>query len=258
MDKLKHLIYQQNDFFIVLESAFGMALSGLFLYWALRTLLPPSKVKDEPYFGVTIIGTAVSLVAVLLVFTLMQAMTSVAHTHKNVISELESLYKLKSACMLVSTKDCQTISESMGRYVQSILATDWPKPPDHETEADFERLVISVSGIIKKMPDNSLERQTLFLAMDTTIRTRGERMLNIGKEIPAAFYCAVMVLIVLLVFFFYFLTPKTPFSQVVLAVLLSLLGTVLGLVIVYDHPYEGDSGITKHEFISALKELESR
>ena len=138
------------------------------------------------------------------------------------------------------------------------MASDWPKPPDHETEADFERLVVSVSGIIKRMPNDSLERQNLFLAMDAMIRTRGERMLNVGKEIPSAFFCAAGVLNSLLVFFFYFLAPKTQFSQVALLVLMAFLGTLMGLVIVYDHPYEGDSGITQHEFVSALKGLEAR
>jgi hypothetical protein len=251
------MIYEQSDFTIVLESMLALAVFGLLLYWVFRAIFTPFKIKDDPYFGVTIIGTAVSLVAILLIFTLMQAMGSVAHTHKNVVAEIESLYKLKSACLLVSSKDCATIRNAMDGYVRAIFSSDWPKPPDVETEADFERLVVAVSSVMKKMPADALERQNLFLAIDSMIRTRGERMLNEGKEIPKAFYGATGVLICLLVFFYYFLSPKTLFSQVALVVLLSLLGTLLGLVIVYDHPYEGDSGVTQHEFVPALKGLET-
>jgi hypothetical protein len=91
--------------------------------------------------------------------------------------------------------------------------------------------------------------------MDSMIKARHERMLNTGKEIPKAFFGATFCLLTSFVIFFYFLAPQNGFSQLVLAFLLSFIGTLLGLVIVYDHPYDGDSGITQAEFLPTLQAL---
>jgi hypothetical protein len=248
-------IYQHDDFTIILICTSSLVLSGLMLYWLCRLIFSPFKIKEDPYYGVTIIGTALSLTALLLIFTLMQAMGIVNQTHKMVVTEVESLYKVKSVCLLVSTDDCTAITNTLDHYVRSILASDWPKPPDHDTQVAYEGVVVCLRDIIRKNPSDSVERQNLLVALDTMIKARHERMLNTGKEIPKAFFGATFCLLTSFVLFFYFLAPKNGFSQLALALLLSFNGTLLGLVIVYDHPYEGDSGVTQAEFRPTLEAL---
>lgn len=229
--------------------------AGHLLYWLCGRCFSRFKIKEDAYYGVTIIGTALSVTALLLIFTLMQAMGIVNQTHKMVVTEVESLYKVKSSCLLASATECVAITSALDRYVRSILASDWPKPPDNDTQGSFEGVAVCLRDIIRKHPSDTVERQNLLLALDAMIKARHERMLNTGKEIPRAFYGATLCLLTSFVLFFYFLAPKNRFSQLSLALLLSFVGTLLGLVIVYDHPYEGDSGITQAEFRSTLEAL---
>jgi hypothetical protein len=251
-------IYQRDDFTIILICTSSLVLSGLLLYWLCGLIFSRFKIKEDPYYGVTIIGTALSLTALLLIFTLMQAMGIVNQTHKMVVTEVESLYKVKSACLLVSANECAAITNALDHYVRAILSSDWPKPPDHDTQGSFEGVVVCLRDMIRKNPSDSVERQNLLVALDTMIKARHERMLNTGKEIPKAFFGATFCLLTSFVLFFYFLAPKNRFSQLALALLLSFNGTLLGLVIVYDHPYEGDSGITQAEFQPTLEALLKR
>lgn len=225
------------------------------LHWLCGLIFSRFNIKEDPYYGVTIIGTALSLTALLLIFTLMQAMGIVNQTHKMVVMEVESIFKVKSACLMVSTNECAAITNAIDHYVRAILSSDWPKPPDHDTQESYEGVVICLRDIIRKNPSDSMERQNLLVALDTMIKARHERMLNTGKEIPKAFFGATFCLLITFVVFFYFLAPKNRFSQLALALLLSFNGTLLGLVIVYDHPYEGDSGITQAEFRPTLEFL---
>lgn len=225
------------------------------LHWLCGLIFSRFNIKEDPYYGVTIIGTALSLTALLLIFTLMQAMGIVNQTHKMVVMEVESLFKVKSACLMVSTNECAAITNAIDHYVRAILSSDWPKPPDHDTQESYEGVVICLRDIIRKNPSDSMERQNLLVALDTMIKARHERMLNTGKEIPKVFFGATFCLLITFVVFFYFLAPKNRFSQLALALLLSFNGTLLGLVIVYDHPYEGDSGITQAEFRPTLEFL---
>lgn len=255
MSAVTDIIYRQSDFTIILITMFSLVASGLLLYGLCCLCFSRFKIKEDPYYGVTIIGTALSLTALLLIFTLMQAMGIVNQTHKMVVTEVESLYKVKSSCLLVSSSDCTAITNALDHYVRSILSSDWPKPPDHDTQVSFEGVVVCLRDIIRKHPFDTVERQNLLVALDAMIKARHERMLNTGKEIPRAFFGATFCLLASFVLFFYFLAPKNGFSQLSLALLLSFIGTLLGLVIVYDHPYEGDSGITQAEFYSTLQAL---
>ena len=255
MNSVTQLVYGQSDFTIILISTLGLVISGLSFYVLCSVIFARFKIKEDPYYGVTIIGTALSLTALLLIFTLMQAMGIVNQTHKMVVTEVESLYKVKSNCLLVSTSDCGAITDALDHYVHAILSSDWPKPPDHDTQGSFEGLVVCLRNVIRKHPSDTVERQNLLLTLDTMIKARHERMLNTGKEIPNVFYGATFCLLISFVLFFYFLAPKNGFSRIALGLLLSFIGTLLGLVIVYDHPYEGDSGITQAEFHSTLQTL---
>ena len=248
-------LYRQSDFTIILISMFSLVAVGHLLYGFCRLCFSRFRVKEEPYYGVTIIGTALSLTALLLIFTLMQAMGIVTQTHKMVVTEVESLYKVKSSCLLVSSEDCKTITNALDHYVRSILSSDWPKPPDHDTQGSYESLVVCLRDLIRKHASDTVVRQNLLVTMDSMIKARHERMLNTGKEIPKAFFGATFCLLTSFVIFFYFLAPQNGFSQLVLAFLLSFIGTLLGLVIVYDHPYDGDSGITQAEFLPTLQAL---
>lgn len=255
MQALTQFIYQQGDFTIILICTSSLVLFGLMLHWLCGLIFSRFNIKEDPYYGVTIIGTALSLTALLLIFTLMQAMGIVNQTHKMVVMEVESLFKVKSACLMVSTNECAAITNAIDHYVRAIRSSDWPKPLDHDTQESYEGVVVCLRDIIRKNPSDSMERQNLLVALDTMIKARHERMLNTGKEIPKVFFGATFCLLITFVVFFYFLAPKNRFSQLALALLLSFNGTLLGLVIVYDHPYEGDSGITQAEFRPTLEFL---
>jgi hypothetical protein len=95
---------------------------GLGLYNLLKIIFYGRKLWEDSYFGVTIVGTVLSLNAVLLTFTLIQSIKSSEEISGYVSRELQSLYILETEMLPLTSTSLNQVKPFFRDYLVSVMA----------------------------------------------------------------------------------------------------------------------------------------
>lgn len=253
-------ILGSGDIQIVAFCVTVYCLLGLLFYNLFKIAFGKITIKGDSYYGVTIIGTLVSVNAVLLIFVLVQSVSTVQQINGVVKRELETIYSLERVMAPLQSESMNQIKPYLKAYLTSIVNREWAfmktTERDEVTEQLLDDLVVSIKAFSPQNVSESKTKEDLKGILKDMIEARFYRLKYKGKNLAEVFYYSVFFMQILLVFHFFILTSKTAFSQLILTIHMATLGTLFGLVLVYDRPFEGRSGIHASEFSPMITRLD--
>ena len=260
VDNFLHSIHSGRDHIIILYHTFFYVTVGLILYNILKGIFNKKKLWEDTYYGVTVIGTVLSLNAVLLTFTLIQCIKTNEEISGYVSRELQSLYNLETEMLPLHSTSIKQIKPYFKDYIVSVIENEWPLMDsgkrDQLTEKKFHDLIFAARTFSLHNKSEETAKQRITETIPEIIKYRYDRIKTRGKNISQTYFNVIYFLEFLLVLQFFLLTRRTALSQTILAIHLSILGVMLALIVVYNHPYEGETSNSSSEFKPMLERLD--
>lgn len=247
IDLLSHRLYEFPDVEIVFIFILITTLYAFIFYNFLRICTSNITLPHDGYFGVTIIGTLTSLNAVLLIFTLVQAINTNAKAKQLVLNEISSIELFSKKLEFIPEEDAKNIRYDLVVYLDAVADSGWEMmitgKPSQSTEAAFAHLI----STIPHLRDNKeLDRDFLkevFASFTDLVKSRYDRLKMGGTRLPYYYLLAVFFLFTVHILQFFVLTKRNNYSLLILELHMACLGLLLGLVFVYDHPFEGETSV---------------
>lgn len=259
MRMLWELFNNYPDYEVVPMVSLLYVACGTTVFYITKIILDRMQIFGESYFSVTIIGTTLSLNAVLLIFVLIQSISTFQKVQDVVNNELKSLYVIDKEITPLSSRAIDQIKPFYKEYLESVISSEWLLMPtnllDEKTEYLFDDFV---SSLVTFTPQSNVERQIKSELVPMTKEAAAARYLRIksrGTALSSAFFYSVLLLQGLFVIHFALLTRRDIFSQCALLIYQINLGLLLGLIVIYDHPFQGDSGIKSDYFLPMLERI---
>jgi hypothetical protein len=251
-------IYAKSDFQILAIFVIASCLYASILYGFLCVTIGRLNLPSDNYFAVTIIAAMTSLVAVLLTFTLIQSINAYSRANEAILSEISSVELLYKRAIYLNNRYTDELSANTRGYVNQVIENDWHTMITGErseaAEKAFDKLLFSVSKA-SHAPDVDQETAwDLSTSFGEVVKSRYDRLKLAGNNLPTFFYMAIFVLFNIHILQFFLLTKRNYFSLLILSLHMAALGLLLGLIFVYDHPFEGGTAIK----IDLYRDLASR
>lgn len=257
IDSIKY-VYAQPDLVILGIFVLSSCVYSTTLHIFLSATIGRLNLSRDDYFAVAIIGAMTSLVAVLLTFTLIQSINTYSRASEAVLSEISAIELLYKRAEYLDNKYAKELKVKTRDYVNDIISSDWytmiSGQRSEATEETFSKLLISVSRASHASDVDQETAWDLSTSFGEVVKGRYDRLKLAGNNLPPVFYTAILFLFTIHIIQFFLLTKKNYFSLSILNLNLSALGLLLGLVFIYDHPFEGETAVK----IELYKDLAER
>jgi hypothetical protein len=252
-------IYNLSDFIKVSFFVAVSCLTAALFYHFLKFVLGKRDLPSDSYFGINIIGTMTSLCSVLLVFVLIQAISTNVKINSIVSEQLSEMYKFEKHLMLMSKKDVSAIKPYFSAYLDSIIYAEWKlmglKQQSVETEEKFNEFLMSVSGTFDKELEENVAAERFSMLTDGLIKFRYLKLRTKASSLPPELYAGIVFLLMLNVLQFFLLSKRNNYSLSILLLHVAAQGLILGLIFVYDHPFYGDRGVKAEAYLDVKQKL---
>ena len=260
-DVVEHL-YVLSDLTILFFFVAATCIYSLLLYNVLRFTVGRLRLPTDSYFGITIIGTLVSISAILLAFTLIQAIGTTQKIDNQIANEVTIMELLDEKLLILKIDSVGKIRAGLLAYVRSVVEDEWKTMAALEDYPKTQKLYDDIlHEVYAVKPNNSLEGEVLSeirSILDDLTKARYMRLSLAGKNMPKIFWVGIMFLFTVNIVQFFFLTNRSNYSSFILTLHMSSLGILLGLVFIYDHPFIGESRIKSDSFVKVLHRMEAR
>lgn len=257
---MEHL-YVLSDLTILFFFVAATCIYSLFLYNFLRLTVGRLRLPTDSYFGITIIGTLVSISAILLAFTLIQTISTTQKIDNQISNEIAIMELLDEKLLILKIESAGKIRSELVAYVRSVVEDEWKTMASLEDNPKTQKLYDDIlHEVYEVKPNNSLEREVLSeirSILDDLTKARYVRLSLAGKSMPKIFWVGIMFLFTVNIVQFFFLANRSNYSSFILTLHMSSLGILLGLVFIYDHPFIGESRIKSDSFVKVLHRMES-
>jgi hypothetical protein len=144
-------------------------------------------------------------------------------------------------------------------YITSVMDNEWPLMDsgqrDEITEAKFHDLLVAARTFSIKSKSEESAKQRITEAIPEVIKYRYDRIKTRGRNISKTYFFVIYFLEALLVVQYFILTRRSSLSQTILVIHLMILGIMLALIVVYNHPYEGETSNSPREFLPMIERL---
>ena len=247
MDELSHRLYVLPDVEIVFLFVILTVSYTFFVYYILQFTLGRLALPTDNYFGVTIVGTLTSLNAVLLIFTLVQAINTNSKAKSLVMSEISSVELFNKKLNFIPEQQAAEIRHQLGDYLDAVAVSGWDAMitgiPSKKTEAIFSHLINTIPHLRDNKEIDRDYLKEIFSSFADLVKSRYDRLKMGGTRLPYYYLLAIFFLFTLHILQFFLLTKPNKYSLSILEIHMACLGLLLGIVVVYDHPFEGETSI---------------
>jgi len=251
-------VYAKSDTQILIIFVLCSCTYSVFLYNFLALTIGRLDLPQDNYFAVAIIGAMTSLVAVLLTFTLIQSINVYTRANEAVLSETSAIELLYKRSVYLDNRYTKGITENTINYVNHIIDSEWDTmitgQRSEAAQDAFDDLLITVSRASHASDVDQETAWDLSTSFGEVVKARSDRLKLAGNNLPTFFYMAILSLFTLHICQFFVLTKRHYLSLIILNFHMAALGLLLGLVFVYDHPFEGGTAIK----IDLYRELAAR
>jgi Protein of unknown function (DUF4239) len=252
MEYLANTVYGFSDTAIILSVCLLYVLSGVMIYGVLHLIFPTAQKTPDSYWGSTILGTVLSVNAMLLIFTLIQCVNAL-HTISDVVgAEVAALHRLEKAVSDVNLPWANTVQNAIKTYVGAVINTEWREmgtsQKNQATEKTFDQLIIDTFEFSHRLKKENLPAEIITQPLFDLMDARHGRLLKKNASLPLFYFEAIFLLEIVLIGKHYLNAGRGMRAALNLVFHLVILGTLLGLVVVYDHPFMGDSAIKDQGF----------
>jgi hypothetical protein len=248
-----------TDFEILFFFVSIVDIYAFIIYHLLWVSIGRFALPNDNYFGVTIIGTLTSLNAVMLSFTLVQTINSYNNANLLMQKEISSIELLDKKLILLKSNTSSQIKGHILNYLHCVADHEWQSMKtgirDPETEKSFQEIMNSVARTASMSNINKEVLSDFLRSFDELVTSRYDRLKVSGQKMPIIFYYAVFLLITIHVMQFFLLTKRAYFSLSILLLHMSALGSLIGLIYIYDNPYEGSTSIKSDNYARLAKRI---
>lgn len=255
-------IYQLSDIQIILLFVLATLLYTATLYSILLLTLSRFQIPMDNFFGITIIGTLVSLSAVLLVFTLIQSISLSQRIEAHVKTEVALIETLDETLTLFSDQKAREARQKLILYITSVINEEWPKMKQGEeslaTEKLFDTILPTTAEITtNKKSEEEVYEHAISICYDLA-KSRHMRLVYSGTKLSDHFWLGITFLFTLNILQFFLLARRNYYSLVILSLHMSALGLLLGLIFIHDQPFEATNRDLLEPYSNALEDLATR
>jgi Protein of unknown function (DUF4239) len=251
-------VYSKSDIQILIIFVLASCTYSVIIYYFLSATIGRLHLPHDNYFGVAIISAMTSLVAVLLTFTLVQSINAYSRASEAVLSEISSIELLHKRSLFLNNRYTDPITQNTINYVNHVIESDWHTMITGQrselAQEAFDKLLFTVSRASHATDVDQETAWDLSTSFGEVVKARYDRLKLAGHNLPAFFYMAILFLFTIHICQFYLLTKNTYLSLIILKLHMAALGLLLGLVFIYDHPFEGGTAIK----IDLYKDLAAR
>ena len=194
-------------------------------------------------------------------FSLVQAIGNYRQTNTQVATEAAQINNLDRLLTRFNSDKAADVRQHLMAYTKSIVEDDWPALVNGGASQKTTDLFKPVSqGIIAIHPEN--DRQVSLYASAVNLAHDLERMREVRLEsgtlqIPTN-YWMVILFAMLAKILLSALLDRSGMGNYVLGVQMAVLGALLGLVLIFDEPYKGQTSVQPDNFVSVLEKMRTR
>lgn len=245
---------------IVVLGLSAVTAAGPFVMTTLRRH-PVSKTSHDTCLdGMKLVG---SLIAVFAAFMLVLSVNRLDAANQSVSAEAANMLQLDRALARVDTPESLASRQALRAYVQALVTTGWAAVRqgtfDPQTEHRFEELITRVQPV--EPPSNGTNFQSanavqrIHEAMDELEDSRSARMAAAHSGLPGLFW---LVLVGLVAIFCGLSAMTWPKAQEVIprVCYMMAISLMLSLLVLYDHPFQGEQSASIDPFMRTLAKLE--
>jgi hypothetical protein len=247
-----HSLNGLPDVEVVFIFVFISVIYAFLLYNFLWITIGRLRLPDDSYFGVTIIGALTSLNAVLLTFTLVQAIGTYNKAQASVLSEISSIELFSKRLSFIPAQETQEIRHELRTYLDAVADSGWDmmvkRTSSDKSESAFSSLIKSIPHLKDNKEIDRDFLKEIFLSFNELVKSRTERLNMAGVHLPYYYLWGVCFLFTIHIIQFFLLTKRCNYSLIILELHMASLGLLLGFVFVYDHPFEGETSVKPETF----------
>ena len=262
IDGIFSYLYGFTDFEILLTFILFTPSISYFIYLVVWRALGDSSDYHDSFLGIGLFTASFSICALLLSFTMVQAITTVQTVKKSVFDEVVVIEELDALLLSHREPEVSKIRGLMKAYVSSVI-DEWGfmVKPEQRMIVSKDLLILSklIHGKLPVTPDGQkVFYDKVVSLLNDLKKARYYRLQHAGKSLPSIYWWAISFLMVNSVVLYSIITRKTKLSAYVLVLPMTALGTILGLVVIYDNPFTGDSGVSIEPYKISLQKMEVR
>ena len=254
-------LYQFPDAVIILISIVGSIIAMFVIHAICHRIIGERVPKEGFKFAETIHNSMISLFTLVLAFSLVQAIGNYRQTNTQVATEAAQINNLDRLLTRFNSDKAADVRQHLMAYTKSIVEDDWPALVNGGASQKTTDLFKPVSqGIIAIHPEN--DRQVSLYASAVNLAHDLERMREVRLEsgtlqIPTN-YWMVILFAMLAKILLSALLDRSGMGNYVLGVQMAVLGALLGLVLIFDEPYKGQTSVQPDNFVSVLEKMRTR
>jgi hypothetical protein len=223
-----------------------------------QTLLRLSdrKERDEAIFSA--FGTVISMLSVVLAFSLVQANNTLREFQNKVTKEAAALEALDRTLLTIGKPGFAQLRPRLAAYAQSIVTDEWPRLADGERSAITDDLFNALAKGVHDLSPDDARQQTMYAelvkTLDELADLREELLAGADPEtsgLPVFFWSTILGLITV-AFCLAMLTIPTLGRTVAVGAAAAAIALLLAFVIIVDIPFEGDTSVSSRPLQKAL------
>ena len=260
MFNITTLIYSIPDAWLLILFAILVPAYAFVVFRVLCFVFRKKAFPHDSYYGINMFNSTVAMTGILLIFTLVQALGTIQKIKGSINDEIVAIERLDLLLANYKEVDALVARQELRHYVGSIVDAEWAEML-HPTESVrmSEELMKLSDEIINKLPaetrlEKDLNSKSINLLNDL-LKTRHARMQFAGGNLPHIFFLGIFFLLNISILLYFQLSKKDEFASYTLLFQMGAVGVLTGLVIVYDNPFYGESGITPHVYETCLPQL---
>ena len=254
-------LYQFSDPVIIWISIVTSIVIMFVLHAVCHRIIGNRVPKEGFKFAETIHNSMISLFTLVLAFSLVQAIGNYRQANTQVATEAAQINNLDRLLTRFNSDKAADVRQHLTAYTKSIVEDDWPALVNGGASKKTTDLFKPVSqGIISIHPEN--DRQVSLYASAVNLAHDLERMREVRLEsgtlqIPTN-YWMVILFAMLAKILLSALLDRSAMGTYVLCVQMAVLGALLGLVLIFDEPYKGQTSVQPDNFVSVLEKMRTR
>jgi hypothetical protein len=258
MHQVLHWLHQLRDreILAVVLTAMTLGMTAAPRLGRIFLRLPERKERDEAVFSA--FSAVVSMLGVVLAFSLVQANNTLREFQGKVTKEAVALEVLDRALLMIGKPGFADLRPTLAAYGQSMVTDEWPRLASGGRSAMTDDLFNALAKGIRDLSPDDARQQTMYAelvkTLDELADLREEVLAGADSEtsgLPAFFWSTIVGLIAVAFCLATFTVPSLG-RTVAVGAAAAAVAMLLAFVIIVDVPFEGDTSVSPRPLQKAL------
>ena len=256
-------LHSLPDYVILIGFTVVVPLYALALYGGLAYAYKNSKLPHDAYLGINMFNSSIAISAFLLTFTLVQALGTLQRVNQAVYEETAVIEQLDMVLLDYGEAEAADVRQKLQRYIKSVIVQELGASAASAGKKRVSKELYDLSyAITHQLLNKTTQQKELYdksvSLMEDLGKARFQRMQHVGKTLAPVFLLGIFLLITTSILLFFYLSRKNRYSAFALLFQMTALGTLCGLVAIYDNPFTGESGVTAEAYETSLDMIQQR